>query len=139
MEALRMRRRRDGSLCITDKNGSTTSPDRDKDLPLEHHITFEMLARESEIVSMKGDLITLEYANAKLVYRIVERHANGVDVQLESCELVDAPPIDEAKAEEIASAFAAANAAGVGVDRSVANAGSAVVTDNDGNVVDAEV
>lgn len=107
MIALRLERRRDGSVCVTDGHGSTTSPDRE--FPSPHGFTYDkLLELGAELV---GDRVTLTLANGRAVYQIVERVPTGVNVELVESSLSDPPPIDEGKAAEIAAARAEREAA----------------------------
>ena len=100
--ALRLNRRRDGSLCLTDAHSNPAGPDRE--FPAEHGFTYEWLANNADVARIEGDTVTVTLANATAVYRIVNRRADALDLELESSELVDAPPIDEKAAAAIAAA-----------------------------------
>lgn len=99
MIALRLNIRRDGTVCLVDADGRAASPDRE--FPSPHGFTYETLAALG--ARQDGDTVTLELANGRAVYAIVERVPTGVNVELVESELFDPPPIDETKAEQIAA------------------------------------
>lgn len=132
MIPLRLNKRRDGSLCLTDADGRAAGKDRE--FPTPHHFSHEWLLANSANATMSGDTLQLELANARATYRITDRPQNMVTAELVDSELFDAPPIDEDKAAEIAAQVAAERAAnpqpGDG-GASIAMAGSVVVEEGD--------
>lgn len=110
------RRRSDGSLCLV---GSTHSPDdEDKVFPPEFDFSFKALGAGRFPAKVEGDKITLEYANARAVYKIVgglrsytarsdeyaEFPDSGHHAVLEGYEFFDTPPLDTAKRDELLAA-----------------------------------
>lgn len=95
MIPLRLRRRRDGSLCLTDANSSVTSPDRA--FPETHAFRFDWM-RDNKVVSVvDGDQVKIELANGRATYRIVEGDdPSAIYVELipDSVELFDPPPVE---------------------------------------------
>lgn len=90
---LRLRRRRDGSLCLTDSYGRTSGDDRE--FPQTHGFTMDWLVNNSNVARMTGDEITLNMANACALYRVTDRRADAVDVELVESSLFDPAPIDD--------------------------------------------
>lgn len=133
MIPLRLRRRRDGSLCVANIHGTVDATTAE--FPATHAFSFDWLFANGDVVSLDGDAIRLDLANGRASYRIVNRGPGGVEVELVSSEVFEAPPIDEAKAEQIAAARAATSG-DTGVESaSTAAAGTAVVRDDEGNEV----
>lgn len=102
---LRLRRRRDGSLALTDAEGRVGSESRA--FPAEHVFTPTTLLSLAGVgaFAMDGDTITVSLVNAAATYRVTERRPNGeiVAVVVES-SLLDPPPIDADAAAAIAAA-----------------------------------
>lgn len=99
---LRLRRRRDGSLALTDANGAVSGTDRA--FPPHHFFTFLWLVGDGASVAQTTvDTVTLTLANASAVYRITEVGDVGVSADLVSADMYDAPSIDEAEAARIQS------------------------------------
>jgi hypothetical protein len=104
--ALRLNRRIDGSLVLKDAydragplRGNDGAVIRDeREFPAEHWFRYDWLLATPE-ATVDGDVVRLELANATAVYRVTEAQARGYAVTLESSELRDPPPLDEAKAE----------------------------------------
>lgn len=107
------RRRSDGSLTLV---GSTHRPDdEDKVFPPEFDFSLKRLGAGAWPATVEGDKITLEYANAKAVYKIdreAEKNSTfeGYHAVLESSEFFDAPPIDEEKRDALRAERDAASA-----------------------------
>lgn len=111
------RRRSDGTWCLV---GSTHSPaDEDRVFPPEFDFSFKALGASKYPATVSGDKITLEYVNAKAVYKIVgglrsykadgsgdyeEFPASGHHAVLEGYEMFDAPPLDTDKRDELLAA-----------------------------------
>lgn len=104
---LRLRLRRDGTLCLVDVEANVNSPDRA--FPDEHLFPSTwLLGAGSPYTTVDGDTITVELANARGTFDIVEREATdghgtvvGISARLATSELFDPPPIDEHRAFEI--------------------------------------
>lgn len=126
---LRLRIRRDGTLCLTDAEGRVAGADRA--FPEEHSFTYEFIGRNGASAKIDGDELKLELANARATYEIVKKGDTGVDVKLVSSELFDAPPIDEDAAAAIQEAKGVVNeaAAGQAVGATEARPGQAVVNE----------
>lgn len=126
MIALRLNKRRDGSYVVLDVNGSATGPDRA--FPDVHAFTYDRLLDFGPAAKIDGDQLTLELANATAVYRITERRAATLDVELVDESFTEPTPIDEARAEEIAAAREAASTDPTELTQ--AHAGRAVVDED---------
>lgn len=107
---LRLRRRRDGSLALTDAGGAIATDGRE--FPTPHLFVFGWLYGEgSSVAKVDGDRLTLTLANAEAVYRVVPNDdpvmANqGVLCELDAVELFDPEPIDEQVAAARAAEYA---------------------------------
>lgn len=104
---LRLRRRRDGSLALTDASGAVAGETRQ--FPPRHLFLYSWLYGEGSTVTKVGeDSVVLTLANGVGTYGIIEHENPGLDAQGIYCELVDASytdlvPIDEEKAAERAA------------------------------------
>jgi hypothetical protein len=101
MIALRLRKRRDGSLCLTDVDGRTSGNDRY--FPEDHYLTFDFLARNSSIITMTDTELKLSLANAEAVYEIISHDPDGVSLHLTKSSLSEPAPIDEHVAAALAT------------------------------------
>lgn len=97
---LRLRLRRDGSLCLTDGHGQVGG-----EFPTRHLFLYTVLARHSQM-RVEGEHIHVELANATATYKIdrLTEEPQGLWADLELSDVFDAPAIDEAKADELAAA-----------------------------------
>ncbi len=141
---LRLRRRRDGSLCATDARGAVLTPadPTDSVFPKEHLFLHSWLTADGAQVARvehtkAGRVIKLTLANATATYEVVEDHAEqvavmvrqadhkgsmtslpterrgaaatalaaqGVLARLVEFKITKPAPIDEARAEQLATA-----------------------------------
>lgn len=110
---LRQRRRRDGTMALTNANGQVAD---DAVFPSPMVFQYRWLLENGTIARLDGDTVTLTYVNASAAYK-VERHLSladdGVEGLLCTCtetKVGKAPPIDEKVAEKIAKEVAKARA-----------------------------
>lgn len=96
---LRLRRRRDGTLALTDHRSAVDAPDYA--VPAAHLFTHGWLLREAAAARAINGVVTISLVNAKLTYRITELTPDGAMTTFESGEVFDAPAIDEQLAERI--------------------------------------
>ncbi len=132
--ALRLIRRIDGSLCLSDPHGLLTGDNRE--FPDPHFFAYLYLATTPEAaVAPDGGQVTLNLANAKAVYRVTGRRPDGVDVELVDFELRDPPALDEKLAAANREAKQDRAAQAEAADTSTAFPGDVVVRDDAGNEV----
>lgn len=106
MIPLRLNKRRDGSLVLTNAFGVSAAEDRA--FPEVHDFGYEWLATGGAgVVQIENNQVILNLANAKAVYDIVDQFPGGVRGELLEADYFDAPPLDETTAAEIAEKVAA--------------------------------
>lgn len=101
---LRLRKRRDGTLALTDAEGRVSGSDRA--FPAEHVFTATTALNlaGAGALALNGDTITVTLCNAGATYRVTEQRANGeLAATLEKASLLDVPPIDEKAAAKLAA------------------------------------
>lgn len=101
---LRLRRRRDGSLALTDVEGRVNGERRV--FPANHVFTpsKSIDLASAGALEMSGVIVTVRLCNATAVYRVTERRANGeIVVEIESAKVTDTPPVDAKAAAKLAA------------------------------------
>lgn len=99
---LRLRRRRDGTLALTDERGAVDGDGRV--FPESHVFPASWLISSGGVATLDGDTLTLTLCNASATYRIVEQDAAGnLHGELEAASLGDTPKIDEKAAAKLAA------------------------------------
>lgn len=97
---LRLNKRRDGSVVLTNHLGIGDAADRE--FPPEHVFGYEWLATGgAELARLEGDQVVLTLGNGTATYEITERGPGGVRGRLVDSALSDAPPIDDERAASI--------------------------------------
>jgi hypothetical protein len=98
---LRLRRRRDGTMALTDASGSMAKPG---EFPERHLFVWSWLAQAGAgIATVEEAKITLRLANARAEYDVVGRESYGVVATLCDAEFFPPPPIDEERAAQLQS------------------------------------
>lgn len=85
------RKRVDGSMVLVGKSYDAADPDRA--FPEEYEFSFRRIYEGAWPATVDGDKVTLEYENAKAVYKVVDRTNDVLKAELESSELFDAPDV----------------------------------------------
>lgn len=115
---LRLRKRRDGTLALTDAARQVNGPDRE--FPAEFVFTPTLVMGSGGAVRLAGDRLLVELVNGRAEYAVTGVRPNGeLAATLASSELFDAPPVDEAKAETVAAEARAAAVAGLARDAGI--------------------
>lgn len=126
---LRLNKRRDGSLCLTDALGRGTGDARE--FPPVHVFGYQWVANVgSDVARIEDGEVTLTLANATARYRVVDEGPTAVRGELIESSLSDPPAIDEDKAGAIAARRADRVESGT-AERSEARAGSIHISVDD--------
>ena len=98
---LRLRRRADGSLALTDGAGRVTGPDRA--FPPLHVFAVSQVIGPEAIARIDGQQIVVELCNARALYVIADYGETTITARLADASLSVPPPIDETLAAKRAA------------------------------------
>lgn len=97
---LRLRRRRDGSLALTDATGAIDSDARTFPSPYVFPFSWLLGADGRRAATFTTDTVELELANAKATYAVKEQTDQGLVCELVKSSLSKPAPVDETEAEQ---------------------------------------
>jgi hypothetical protein len=98
---LRLRRRADGTLALTDGAGRITGDDRA--FPPLHVFSLGQVIGPEAIARLDGQQVVVELCNARARYNIVDNGETTITAELAEAALSDAPPFDEKAAAKRAA------------------------------------